>query len=256
MKNNIKITIVSAVLICLIISVYIFISYGENFDKVTIVERKDEALKSINISIPKKIVISTKFYRETVITSKLKIDEILESINSIMNSEHKNDDILEKDSSAYTVKGKIYYNNKVDEFTLNNMLKFNGKEFKASSYKINTLHRKLFNYFNTYEHIIDILNTDNSSVYLLSEGKEELINKNKLISKLKNLKSMTDIDKLNNTSIKDKKIYTLKIKMNKNIKNKTNNLIFIDVYENYIVVQFLADDNGKKIYMEGSIGEV
>ena len=43
MKNNIKITIVSAVLICLIISVYIFISYGENFDKVTIVERKDEA---------------------------------------------------------------------------------------------------------------------------------------------------------------------------------------------------------------------
>ncbi|MDU1855875.1 MAG: DUF3919 family protein, partial [Clostridium baratii] len=125
-----------------------------------------------------------------------------------------------------------------------------------SSYKINTLHRKLFNYFNTYEHIIDILNTDNSSVYLLSEGKEELINKNKLISKLKNLKSMTDIDKLNNTSIKDKKIYTLKIKMNKNIKNKTNNLIFIDVYENYIVVQFLADDNGKKIYMEGSIGEV
>ncbi|WP_394883407.1 DUF3919 family protein [Clostridium baratii] len=44
--------------------------------------------------------------------------------------------------------------------------------------------------------------------------------------------------------------------MNKNIKNKTNNLIFIDVYENYIVVQFLADDNGKKIYMEGSIGEV
>ena len=255
-QNNIKITIVSAVLICLIISVYIFISYSENFDKVTIVERKDEALKSINISIPKKIVISTKFYRETVITSKLKIDEILESINSIMNSEHKNDDILEKDSSAYTVKGKIYYNNKVDEFTLNNMLKFNGKEFKASSYKINTLHRKLFNYFNTYEHIIDILNTDNSSVYLLSEGKEELINKNKLISKLKNLKSMTDIDKLNNTSIKDKKIYTLKIKMNKNIKNKTNNLIFIDVYENYIVVQFLADDNGKKIYMEGSIGEV
>ena len=70
------------------------------------------------------------------------------------------------------------------------------------------------------------------------------------------MKSLTDIDKLNNTSIKDKKIYTLKIKMNKNIKNKTNNLIFIDVYENYIVVLFLADDNGKKIYMEGSIGEV
>ena len=44
--------------------------------------------------------------------------------------------------------------------------------------------------------------------------------------------------------------------INNNIKNKTNNLVFIDVYENYVVVQFLADDNGEKIYMEGRIGEV
>ncbi|MGL5477701.1 MAG: DUF3919 family protein [Clostridium sp.] len=259
MKNNIKIIIASGVLISLIISIYIFVSYSENFDKVTVVEKKADALKSINTSIPKEIVISTKFYRKTVITSKLKIDEILESINSIINSDYKSDDISEKDSSAYTVKGKIYYNNKVDEFTLNNVLTFNGKEYKTSSYKLNTLHRKLFNYFNTYKHIIDILNTDNSSVYLLKGEKEELLNKerkNSLIKKLKSLKSMSDTDKLNNTSIRDKKLYTLKIKINNDIKNKTNNLVFIDIYENYVVVQFLADDNGEKIYMEGRIGEV
>ncbi|EGT5618994.1 DUF3919 family protein, partial [Clostridium perfringens] len=39
------------------------------------------------------------------------------------------------------------------------------------------------------------------------------------------------------------------------IQLKTDNLIFIDVYKNYIIIQFLADDNGKKIYMKGNLNE-
>ena len=66
---------------------------------------------------------------------------------------------------------------------------------------------------------------------------------------------MNDKEKLNNTKLSDSKLYTLKIEINKDIQLETDNLIFIDVYKNYIIIQFLADDNGKKIYMKGNLNE-
>ena len=84
------------------------------------------------------------------------------------------------------------------------------------------------------------------------------LNKNQkedLVSKISNFKIMNDKEKLNNTKLSDSKLYTLKIEINKDVQLKTDNLIFIDVYKNYIIIQFLADDNGKKIYMKGNLDE-
>ncbi|MEG1004242.1 MAG: DUF3919 family protein [Romboutsia sp.] len=234
-------------------------SFNIGYDKLTIVESKEDAIESLNTAIPKEIVIYTDFYTQTVITSKLEIDDILECINTIKKTSSEVDGIIESDKSSYTVKGKILYNNKIDNFTLSNKLNFNSHVYNTSSYLINSLHRKLFNYFNTHEHLIDILRNDNSDVVYLNKDNDVYLNKkqqNELANKLSKLKIMNDEMKLYKTKIDDKKMYTLKIRINKKFKNKTNNLIFLDVYKEYSVIQFLADDNGKKIYMEGSINEI
>lgn len=230
------------------------ISYG----KLTIIESKEKALKSLNISIPEQIIINTSFYSATNITNKMEIDNILDSIDLIKNSSSKGNEILESNNSAAKITGKIIYNNKVDNFALSNILFFDDTEFKGDSYLINNLHKKLMNYFNTYTHLIDILNNPNSNVTYEENFKNFNLNKNQkedLVSKISNFKIMNDKEKLNNTKLSDSKLYTLKIEINKDVQLKTDNLIFIDVYKNYIIIQFLADDNGKKIYMKGNLDE-
>ena len=259
MKNYIKYLIAGAVTIIIIIFVVLLGNFNTVYDKLTIVENEASAVKSLNTSIPKQIIIHTDFYRKTIITSKLEIDHILDLINTIKNSSSNKHEVVESNNSSYTVDGEIFYNNnKVDKFSLNNKLTFDGHTYNANSYLINMLHRVLFNYFNTYEHLIDILNTNKSSIYCIDKDKKFYLNKKQklnLAKELSKLIPMNDRVKLNKTNINDKKLYTLKIKINKDLENKTNNLVFIDVYKNYIVIQFLADDNGKKIYMEGAINE-
>ncbi|KEH96731.1 DUF3919 family protein [Clostridium botulinum] len=250
MKKYIKYLVATIIVILIWAILIVLNTFNTTYDKLTVVENKATALNFLNTSIPKKIAIYTNFYSKTVITNKLDIDEILDSINVIRTSSLNKNKIVESDNSSYTVNGKIFYNNnKIDNFSLNNKLIFNNKTYNGSSYLINTLHRKLFNYFNTYEHLIDILRTKSSSVehiekelsfFLDDKGKENLA------KKLTKLEPMDDKSKLNETSIKDKKLYTMKIKINKDLKYKTNNLIFMDVYKNYVIIEFLAEDNGKK----------
>ncbi|MEG2247053.1 MAG: DUF3919 family protein, partial [Peptostreptococcaceae bacterium] len=152
-------------------------SFNIGYDKLTIVESKEDAIESLNTAIPKEIVIYTDFYRKTVITSKFEIDNILELIKTIKNTASKSSKVVESDKSAYTVKGKIFYNNKIDNFTLNNKLDFNNHLYNANSYLINSLHRKLFNFFNTYDHLVDILNNDNSDVIYRNKNNERYLNK-------------------------------------------------------------------------------
>lgn len=250
--------IVSIFIVTIITLMFFRTNSNTVYGRIFVVEDKETAIKSLNISIPKQIVIHTNFYRNTIITSKLEIDEILDLINTIKTSSSKDNVILESKNSSYTIMGKIIYNNKVDEFSLNNKLVFDNHIYNSNSYLINSLHKKLINYFNTYEHLIDILNTNESNVLYEGNNKSFYLNKNeqkKLARSLSKLKLMNDETKLNKVKIEDKKLYTLKIKINKNINNKTNNLIFIDVYKGYVAIQFLADDNGKKIYMEGNIYE-
>lgn len=229
------------------------------YGKVNIVESKETALKSLNTSIPEQIIINTDFYRSTHITNKLEMDTILDLISSIKNTSSKENEVLESKNSSSKIYGRIVYNNKVDIFSLNNILIFNEKDYTGDSYLINNLHKKLMNYFNTYKHLIDILNSSNSNIlciknsnkfYLTEEEKESLV------FKLSHFKIMNDKDKLNKTKLSDSKLYTLKIKINKNIESQTDNLIYIDIYPEYIIIQFLADDNGKKIYMEGNLNEI
>lgn len=229
------------------------------YGKVSIVESKEEALKSLNTSIPKQIIIKTNFYRDTIITNKLEIDNILDLINSIKKSSSKENEVLESNNSASNISGKIIYNNKSDVFSLNNNLILNNTTYNGDSYLINTLHKKLMNYFNTYTHLIDILNNKDSSIFYINGDTSFYLNdfqKKELVHSLSKLKVMNDESKLINTKISDSKLYTLKININKSIKNRTNNLVFIDVYPSYVIIQFLADDNGKKIYLKGVIDEI
>ncbi|MGG5463288.1 DUF3919 family protein [Clostridium sp. B9] len=229
------------------------------YGKVTVVENKETALKSLNVSIPEQIIINTDFYRDTHITNKLEMDNILDLISSIKNSSSKENEILESKNSSAKIYGRIVYNNKVDTFSLNNTLIFNNEDYTGDSYLTNNLHKKLMNYFNTYKHLIDILNNANSNVLCIKDSEESHLTEEEkeiLVFKLSKFKIMNDKDKLNKTKLSDSKLYTLKIKINKNIESQTDNLIYIDVYPKYIIIQFLADDNGKKIYMEGNLDEI
>lgn len=249
--------LIFAFVVCLI---FLFSNNSNTlYGKVTVVESKESALKSLNTSIPEQIIINTEFYRYTHITNKLEMDNILDLISLIRNSSSKENEVLESKNSTAKISGKILYNNKVDTFSLSNILIFNNETFTGNSYLINNLHKKLMNYFNTYNHLIDILNTTNSNVSYIKDSNTSYLTekeKKRLLYNLSNFKVMNEKDKLNKTKLSDSKLYTLKIKINKNIKYQTDNLIYIDVYPKYIIIQFLADDNGKKIYMEGNLNEI
>lgn len=267
-KINLRVKIIGIYAVMLLICIIIInMNYSLLYNKVTILNDKDEVVNKINMSIPVKIQISNERWGEYIFEDENSIQKIWNSINEITkdSSIDENDDSEIKDIK---INGNIYYlNGMKDSFEISNKLSLNNNTYN-DKYKIpliNSLKNKLLGYLYSTSNIVKIINSNNKITIIDSNKNIKELNK----SHKENIKNIiNDSIKLENNKdiislLKNKKEALFHIRINLEnypvtpSKIKCSNLVNIDVYDNdFFVVQYMGDENGRHIYFRGKLKDV
>nr|WP_205603117.1 DUF3919 family protein [Clostridium butyricum] len=251
-------------LICIII---INLNYSFLYNKVIIINDKDEVVKKINMSIPIKVEISNERWGEYFFEDETSIQQIWNSINEIT-KDSSVDDNYDSEVSDIKINGTIYYlNGTKDNFEISNKLSLNNNTYN-DKYKIpliNSLKNKLLGYLYSTSNIVKIINSNNEIIIidrnknikeLDKSHKENIENTINDSLKLENNKEIINLLKSKTEALYHIKIYLDNDKDNLS-KVKCSNLVNIDVYENdFFVVQYMGDENGRHIYFRGKLNNV
>lgn len=267
-KINLRVKIIGIYAVMLLICVIIInLNYSLLYNKVTIINDKDEVVKKINMSIPVKIEISNERWGEYVFEDENSIQKIWNSINEIT----KDSSIDENGGTEVNnikINGNIYYlNGMKDNFEISNKLSLNNNTYN-DKYKIpliNSLKNKLLGYLYSTSNIVKIINSNNKITIIDSNKNIKELNK----SHKENIKNIINNSiKLENNKeiislLKGKKeaLFHIKIYLENDTvtlsKVKCSNLVNIDVYDNdFFVVQYMGDENGRHIYFRGKLNDV
>lgn len=267
-KINLRVKIIGIYAVMLIICVTIInLNYNLLYDRVTILNDKDEVVKKINMSIPVKIQISNERWGEYIFEDENSIQKIWNSINEITKGSYidENDD---SEINGIKINGNIYYlNGMKDSFQISNELVLNNNIYN-DKYKIpliNSLKNKLLGYLYSTSNIVKIINSNNKISIIDSNKNIKELNK----SHKENIKNIINSSiKLENNKdiislLKNKKeaLFHIRIHLENYpitpSKVKCSNLVNIDVYDNdFFVVQYMGDENGRHIYFRGKLKDV
>lgn len=258
MKKNFKNIIILYLLFVVIILVFYFYSTKIVYNNLKIIDDFKSTKKSFSIKVPTKIVIKNKYLGEVTLTNNIIMNDILQYFSTIINYDSKRKNKLVNDNVA-TLSGTVFYSNgSTENFTVNNSLILENKTYNFSSYYINTLRNTLFSCFYTYPNIISIIDhNDSKIIYQNSHTSHELTKSEgkKLITSLKKFKIMEDNKYFLNISLKESPKEVFKVFINGSNNSSANNTIYITVYNHYLVIQYLGDENGKNIYVKGDLDE-
>ncbi|MBU3136818.1 DUF3919 family protein [Clostridium gasigenes] len=251
-------------LLCIVIT---NLNYSDLYNKVTIIQDKEEVLKKINMSIPVKIEMSNERWGDYVFEDENSIKNIWDSINEITNDSIGEENHINKNNEVQ-IKGTVYYlNGMKDNFEISNILILNNYTY-YDSYKlpmINSLRNNLLGYlyspynigkFMNYRNRVTIVNSNNQIKKIVNDDKESIKN---IIDKSVKLENDEEIIAL--TTDKKEALAHIKIYIDEEddnlLKVKSYNMVNIDVYDNdFFVVQYMGDENGRHIYMRGNLKDI
>ena len=243
-----------------IISCLIFYFYSTRivYNNLKVIDNFESTKNSFTIKVPSKILIHNKYLGDVKINNNLLMNDILRYFSNISSSSSKNNKPIKNDN-VVTLSGKIYYSNgNTENFTVNNALTLKNKTYYNNSYYINTLRNTLFNCLYNYQHVLKIINNSNSKIVCIKNHKSHTLNKKekeKLLSSLKNFKTMEDNKYFLNINLNENPKFVFNIFIDGNNNSIANNTIYLIVYKNYLVLQYLGDENGKNIYIKGDLNE-
>ncbi|ABK60441.1 MULTISPECIES: DUF3919 family protein [Clostridium] len=236
-----------------------FIYYNKIiYNKVNIISNSSNMHEPLDNKLPNKIKISNSILGSTEITDKFLLNDILKYIRIISNSNTKSSANLST-NNVISLKGTIVYlNGEFDNFEIDNRLLMNGNYISSNSYLISILRNMLVDSLYKFNNLLNILNKDTSSIIFSNSNSEFLLNdssKKKLVANFKKLKIMSNNKDFLETNLNENPKFHLKIYIDNKEKLTSENIILLDVYENYVIIQYLGDENGKNIYVKGNINE-
>ncbi|WP_231279620.1 DUF3919 family protein [Clostridium botulinum] len=255
MKKNIFLLYILMFFICLSSLVY----YKKIiYNKIQVITDFNDNEKTLDNRIPTKIILSNSKLGSTEINDKFLLNDILKYIRNISNSNTTMNTIPTSDN-VISISGKIsYMNGETDTFKVNNHLTINNIHYYSNSYLTNTLRNMLVDSLYHFNNLINIISKSNNQIIFSNDRIKTILdckNKYRLIESLKKLKIMSDNKDFLETNLNEKPKFHLRIYIDKNIENTAENIILLDSYEHYIIIQYLGDENGKNIYIKGDLNE-
>lgn len=263
-KVSIKYKIIGAYIsILLFCAIIANLNYSVLYNKVTIIQDKEEVIKKINMSIPVKIQITNEKLGNYTLEDEESIKTIWNSINEITADSSEQENYVNR-LTEIKIKGSVYYlNGMKDDFEISDVLRLNNHIY-YDSYKlpmISSLRNNLLGYlycpynigqFMSSRNRVILISSNKNSKNLGNDDKENIKN---IISKSIKVKSDKEIMAL--TANKEEVLAHIKVYIdeedNNTLKAKSYNVVNIDVYDDFFVVQYMGDENGRHIYMKGNL---
>ncbi|MCY6372777.1 DUF3919 family protein [Clostridium ganghwense] len=267
-RINTKIRIILVYMITITISIIaININYNKLYNKVKIIDDREEVIKKASMSIPVKIEFFNEKWGRCVLEDKNSINNIWNFIDEIMKSTSKRSDYKIDNTSPINIVGNIYYLNGMKcEFQVSNVLKLNNYIY-GDSYKlpiINNLRNSLLSYLYSPNNLAQFISQTNKVILMDKlRGKVKFGNSDKdkirnLISKaikLEDDKEIMDLTRRQTYPSSHIKVY-MDQENDNYLKVKSYNVINIDIYDEFFIVQYLGDENGRHIYMKGNLKNI
>lgn len=266
-RVNIKYKIIGAYITILFFCVVIArLNYSVLYNKVTVIQDKEEVIKKINMSIPVKIEIVNEKLGNYVLEDEESIKTIWNSINEITTDSSNEENYINRPAEV-KIKGSVYYlNGMKDDFEISDVLKLNNHIY-YDSYKlpvISSLRNNLLGYLYNPYNISQFMNSRNRVIVVNSNKvSKNLGNADKesikdIINKSEKVKSDKEIMGL--TTNKEEALTHIKVYIDEEnndfLKAKSHNVVNIDVYDNFFVVQYMGDENGRHVYMKGNLKDI
>ncbi len=258
MSKDFKKTIIIYLFFVIIIGIA-YVHYSKNiYNALTIVKTSKENKGYLNIKIPDKIIIKNTYLGTATISNKSELNKLLKYFNQIESTKIIEEKTLSLDNT-FSISGEIYYlNSYKTSFEISNKLKIDNKIFSNDSYLINILRNNLKDAFYTVNNIESLLSKSDNLIINNNSGVQTPLSKESkelLLKSFKTLRIMTDNKDFLKTDLGELPKHHLTVYRYKNQKAISNNTFYIDVYKDYVVIQYLGDENGKNIYLKGNLDE-
>ncbi|MDU7964827.1 MAG: DUF3919 family protein [Clostridium perfringens] len=237
MSKNFKNTLaIYLFFIVIILATYIY--YSSNiYDSLTVVKSSQENKGDLNIKIPDKIILSNPYLGTTVISKE---------------------NALPLENTLF-ISGEIHYlNGDKTPFEISNILKLDGESYSNNSSLINMLRNNLKDAFYTVNNLESILSSPDNLITYKENGTMKKLSKDSkslLLEDFKSLRLMNDNKDFLKTDLSEIPKHHLTLYRYAKEGDISNNTFYIDVYKDYVIIQYLGDENGKNIYLKGNLNE-
>lgn len=258
MSKNFK-NILAIYLFFIVIILATYIYYSSNiYNTLTIVKSSQDNKGDLDIKIPDKIILSSPYLGTTVIYNKSKLNELLKYFNKIGVKNSRKEESLPLENTL-SISGEIYYlNGDTKSFEISNILTLDGEKYFNNSSLINMLRNNLKDAFYTVNNLCEILSSPENIITLKDSTETKTLqeeSKNLLLEDFKNLRIMKDNKDFLKTDLSEMPKHHLTLYRYAKEGDISNNTFYIDVYKDYVIIQYLGDENGKNIYLKGNLNE-
>ncbi|WP_415337819.1 DUF3919 family protein [Clostridium perfringens] len=258
MSKNFKNTLaIYLFFIVIILATYIY--YSSNiYDSLTVVKSSQENKGDLNIKIPDKIILSNPYLGTTVISNKSELNKLLQYFNKICLTNSTKENALPLENTLF-ISGEIHYlNGDKTPFEISNILKLDGESYSNNSSLINMLRNNLKDAFYTVNNLESILSSPDNLITYKEDGTMKNLSKDSkslLLEDFKSLRLMNDNKDFLKTDLSEIPKHHLTLYRYAKEGDISINTFYIDVYKDYVIIQYLGDENGKNIYLKGNLNE-
>lgn len=238
----------------------VYINNHEFYNKVKVVDDRQEIEQRTETSIPVKIEISNDKLGAYIMNEEVSMKDTLDSIKEITYAKNHSE-AYEYDENQVSIKGTIYYlNGNKEEFLLSNRLKINNKEYIYNRSAINTLRNTLINHLYNPTNLAGMI-TRSKVIEVFDTNRKTTLNeeqKSMLKDELAKSNNVVDNNKLISLKSGSPPLYHINVYFNEKTNGKANSfdVAIIDVFNDYYVFQYLGDENGRQIYFTSSLNKL
>ncbi|BDU90787.1 DUF3919 family protein [Clostridium perfringens] len=183
---------------------------------------------------------------------------MLQYFNKICLTNSTKENALPLENTLF-ISGEIHYlNGDKTPFEISNILKLDGESYSNNSSLINMLRNNLKDAFYTVNNLESILSSPDNLITYKEDGTMKNLSKDSkslLLEDFKSLRLMNDNKDFLKTDLSEIPKHHLTLYRYAKEGDISINTFYIDVYKDYVIIQYLGDENGKNIYLKGNLNE-
>ncbi|MDK8183746.1 DUF3919 family protein [Paenibacillus sp. UMB4589-SE434] len=232
------------------------------YENVVIIEDRNEVLRKVSDSLPVQATIVHDQWGVVQVTDEVSLHAIISYIDRIKQEYDPTTGSARVNEQA-VITGRIQYLNGDeqpfalgDDFTLNQW--FYGPGHKTPM--LSAFQTQLLNLFYTPEHYADFIRDAQDVTYRVNKAEAaiHLHEKGYLVTQIRQAHEIVDMVEIKQLLLqKQEPLGTITaFKHGNSLRNSRNDLLHAVVYPDFIVMQYMGDDNGNSIYLQSSLGKL
>ncbi|KKO52250.1 DUF3919 family protein [Paenibacillus sp. DMB20] len=226
------------------------------YQKVGLIHDKHEVLQKVSDSLPVQATIFHRKWGTLQVDDEVSLHAFVSYVDRIKQQYEPKQIRTERDEGQAMFSGRIrYLNGNEQTFSLENTFTL-GKWSYGPGHEtpmLSAMQTQLLSLFYTPEHYAEFIRTSKELTYRIDgvQGSMQDREKGYLVSHIRQASEMKDLVEIKQLLLRKQKPLgsITAFKQDNEMLNERNNLLHMVVYADYVVMEYMGDDNGNSIYL-------